>query len=98
MSKSIKRAFVLAALFGAAWGGPAFADGNFLNIVQDGKLLTKGQLIAGLRHDNELLVAEMIDNGILEDTTLAEAATLCSCLIEESRSGDGFVPRHPAGF
>jgi len=61
--------------------------------VQDGKLLTKGQLIAGLRHDNELLVAEMIDRGILEDTTLAEAATLCSCLIEESRSGDGAVAR-----
>ncbi len=61
--------------------------------VADGKLAAKGQLIAGLRHDNELLVAEMVDHGILEDTTLAEAATLCSCLIEESRSGDGAVAR-----
>jgi superfamily II RNA helicase len=61
--------------------------------VQDGKLLTKGQLIAGLRHDNELLVAQMVDGGILEDTTLAEAATLCSCLIEEARSGDAGVAR-----
>ncbi len=61
--------------------------------VQDGKLLAKGQLVAGLRHDNELLVAEMIDRGLIEDTTLAEAATLCSCLIEESRSGDGGVAR-----
>jgi len=61
--------------------------------VQDGKLLTKGQLIAGLRHDNELLVAQMVDRGILEDTTLAEAATLCSCLIEEARSGDSGVAR-----
>jgi superfamily II RNA helicase len=61
--------------------------------VQDGKLLTKGQLIAGLRHDNELLVAEVVERGILEDTTLAEAATLCSCLIEESRSGDSAVAR-----
>jgi len=61
--------------------------------VQDGKLLTKGQLIAGLRHDNELLIAEVVDRGILEDTTLAEAAALCSCLIEESRSGDSAVAR-----
>src|SRR6266705_1780206 len=61
--------------------------------VQDGKLLAKGQLIAGFRHDNELLVAEMVDRGILEDTTLAEAAALCSCLIEESRSGDAAVAR-----
>jgi ATP-dependent RNA helicase HelY len=61
--------------------------------VQDGKLLAKGQLIAGLRHDNELLVAEMVDQGLLEDLTLAEAATLCSSLIEESRSGDGAVAR-----
>ncbi len=61
--------------------------------VHDGKLSAKGQLISGLRHDNELLVAEMVDHGLLEDTTLAEAATLCSCLIEESRSGDGAVAR-----
>jgi superfamily II RNA helicase len=61
--------------------------------VQNGKLLVKGQLIAGFRHDNELLVAEMVDRSILEDTTLAEAAALCSCLIEESRSGDSSVAR-----
>ena len=61
--------------------------------VQDAKLLAKGQLIAGLRHDNELLVAEVVDRGILADTTLAEAATLCSGLIEESRSGDAAVAR-----
>jgi hypothetical protein len=61
--------------------------------VQDAKLLAKGQLIAGLRHDNELLVAETVDRGILRDTTMAEAATLCSGLIEESRSGDAAVAR-----
>jgi superfamily II RNA helicase len=61
--------------------------------VQDGKLLAKGQLIAGLRHDNELLISEMVDRGIFDDTTLAEAAALCSCLIEESRSGDSAVAR-----
>ena len=57
------------------------------------KLLAKGQLISGLRHDNELLVAEIVDRGILADTTLPEAATLCSGLIEEARSGDAAVAR-----
>ena len=61
--------------------------------VQDGKLLAKGQLIAGLRHDNELLVAEMVLRGLLDDTSPAEAAAMCSCLVEESRSGDGAVAR-----
>jgi superfamily II RNA helicase len=61
--------------------------------VKDGALLPKGQLIAGLRHDNELLVAETVERGILDDTTLAEAATLCSCLVEEARSGDAAVAR-----
>ena len=61
--------------------------------VQDGKLLAKGQLIAGLRHDNELLVAETVLRGLLDDASPAEAAAMCSCLVEESRSGDGAVAR-----
>src|SRR5215831_13660814 len=61
--------------------------------VADGKLLPKGQLIAGLRHDNELLVGETVERGVLGDATLAEAATLCSCFVEEARSGDSAVAR-----
>ena len=61
--------------------------------VKEDKLLAKGHLIAGLRHDNELLVAEMVERGILDDATLAEAATLSSCLVEEARSGDSAVAR-----
>jgi ATP-dependent RNA helicase HelY len=56
--------------------------------VEGGKLLVKGQLIAGFRHDNELLVAEVVDRGLLDGASLPEAAALCSCLIEEARSGD----------
>jgi superfamily II RNA helicase len=90
-----QRVEMLEALRNAYWQ-------EFLRVVevleqfgaaQDGKLLTKGQLIAGLRHENELLLAEMVDRGILEDTTLAEAAALCSCFVEESRSGDSAVAR-----
>ncbi|MBI3624647.1 MAG: DEAD/DEAH box helicase [Candidatus Rokubacteria bacterium] len=56
--------------------------------VKGGHLLPKGQLVAGLRHDNELLVAEIVERGILDNVSLAEAAALCSCLIEEARSGE----------
>ncbi|MFQ5521132.1 MAG: hypothetical protein ACE5FK_07025, partial [Candidatus Methylomirabilia bacterium] len=68
--------------------------------VKVGTLLAKGRLIASLRHDNELLVAEMVQRWILAGATLAEAAALCSCLIEEARSGDGpvvrrFLKQHP---
>jgi len=61
--------------------------------VKTGQLLAKGRLIASLRHDNELLVAEVAHRGILADVTLAEAAALCSCLSEEARSGDSGTAR-----
>ena len=61
--------------------------------VKAGQLLPLGRLVAGLRHDNELLAAQVIERGILADTTPAEASALCSCLIEESRSGDPGVVR-----
>jgi ATP-dependent RNA helicase HelY len=68
--------------------------------VSAGRLEPKGRLIAGLRHDNELLVSEVINRGVLSDTNLAEAASLCASLLEESRSGDQvvartFLKRHP---
>jgi len=61
--------------------------------VRDNKLEPKGRLIAGLRHDNELLVAESVTQGIFHDVTAAEAAAICSMLIEEARSGDPAVAR-----
>ncbi len=61
--------------------------------VTAGRLRAKGRLIASLRHDNELLVAEVVHRDILADLTLAEAAAVCSCLVEEARSGDGGTAR-----
>jgi ATP-dependent RNA helicase HelY len=61
--------------------------------VEDGKLTPKGQLVASLRHDNELLVAELVSRGLLAELSLAEAAALASCLIEEARSGDPAAAR-----
>src|SRR5438552_13920736 len=51
--------------------------------VHERALTPKGRLIAGLRHDNELLIAETVTQGVLSDVTLAEAAAVCSGLLEE---------------
>jgi superfamily II RNA helicase len=61
--------------------------------VRDSRLEAKGRLVAGVRHDNELLVAEMVSRGILADTTIADVAAIVSSLIEEARSGDPAIAR-----
>jgi ATP-dependent RNA helicase HelY len=61
--------------------------------VRDRTLTAKGRLIAGLRHDNELLVAEALTRGVLSDVTLAEAAAVCAALLEEARSGEPAMAR-----
>jgi superfamily II RNA helicase len=61
--------------------------------VRDGRLEAKGALIAALRHDNELLLAETLWRALFDDLTVAEAAALCSALLEESRSGEPQLAR-----
>ncbi|MBI4012926.1 MAG: DEAD/DEAH box helicase [Candidatus Rokubacteria bacterium] len=56
--------------------------------VQKGELRPKGRLVAALRHDHELLVAECVSRGVFDDATPAEVAALASCLTEEARSGE----------
>src|SRR5881409_4022365 len=75
---------------------------EFLNVVEvleqfgavrDRRLEPRGRLIAGLRHDNELLVAESVFRGVVTDLNAAEAAAVCSALIEEARSGEAAIAR-----
>ena len=61
--------------------------------VRDGRLEPKGALISALRHDNELLLAETVWRNLFDDVTVAEAAALCSALLEESRSGEPQLAR-----
>lgn len=61
--------------------------------VRDGRLRPKGRLVGSLRHDNELLVAEVVSRGIFADTSLAEAAAVCTAFIEEARSGEPQIAR-----
>ncbi|HET9490919.1 MAG TPA: DEAD/DEAH box helicase [Methylomirabilota bacterium] len=90
-----QRRQALESLRGAYWH-------EFLRVVEvleqfgalrEGRLEARGRLIAGLRHDNELLVAEVISRGLLADVTLPEAAALCSTLSEEARSGEPALAR-----
>jgi ATP-dependent RNA helicase HelY len=68
--------------------------------VQKGELRPKGRLIAALRHDHELLVAEAVHRGVFDGAGPAEVAALVSCLTEEARSGEAapakvFLKQHP---
>jgi superfamily II RNA helicase len=90
-----QRRTALDAIRGAYWH-------EFLRVVEgleqfgavrEGRLEPKGRLIASLRHDNELLVAEVVTRGLLDDLTLPEAAAVCSTLSEEARSGEPVTAR-----
>src|SRR5256712_616708 len=61
--------------------------------VRGGALERSGRLISGLRHDNELVVAQVVERGVLSDLTLPEASAVCSALVEEARSGDPSIAR-----
>jgi hypothetical protein len=56
--------------------------------VQHGVLRPKGELVASLRHDHELLIAEVVHRGVFDDAPPAEVAALVSCLIEDARSAE----------
>jgi ATP-dependent RNA helicase HelY len=60
--------------------------------VQGNALAKEGHLVAGLRHDNELLVARVAFAGILDDLPGADVMSLLSCLVEEPRETEsGFA-------
>ncbi|HUF91406.1 MAG TPA: DEAD/DEAH box helicase [Candidatus Limnocylindria bacterium] len=61
--------------------------------VREWRLEPKGRVVAGLRHDNELFLAETVFRGTFDDCTLAEAAAVCSALLEESRSGEPSISK-----
>jgi superfamily II RNA helicase len=67
---------------------------DVFDAVQQGALRPKGRMVAALRHDHELVVAEVVSRGLLADATPAEVAALASCLCEEARSGEESPSRH----
>ena len=53
--------------------------------LRDRTLTQEGLLIAGLRHDNELLVARVVFSGALDKFRPNELMALLSCVVEEPR-------------
>src|SRR5258705_4925248 len=80
----------LEALRGAYWQEFLRVVGGLeqFGAVRDQRVQGEGRLIAEIRHDNELLVAEGVSHGVFNDVSGPEAAAICSALIEEARSGD----------
>ncbi len=61
--------------------------------VQGNALAKEGHLVAGLRHDNELLVARVVFAGVLDDLPGQEVVSLLSCLVEEPRETEASFAR-----
>ena len=85
-----QRQAALDAIRNAIWSefGRVVEVLETFDAVQRGELRPKGQVVAALRHDHELLVAECVYRGVFDDATPAEVAALASCLTEEARSGE----------
>jgi ATP-dependent RNA helicase HelY len=54
--------------------------------IVDWELTARGELLAGLYHECDLLIAEALFDGIFDDLAPAELAALVSCLTYEHRS------------
>ena len=61
--------------------------------LKDGLLTREGLFVAGLRHDNELLVARVVFSGLLHGLKTHEVVAILSCLVEEPREGKVYFAR-----
>jgi len=52
------------------------------------ELTADGEMLAGIFHETDLLVAEMLRSGILDDLGAADLAAIVSCVVYEHRSPD----------
>lgn len=61
--------------------------------LKDGLLTPEGLFVAGLRHDNELLVARVVFSELLHGLRTHEVVALLSCLVEEPRESEAYFTR-----
>jgi ATP-dependent RNA helicase HelY len=61
--------------------------------LKEGLLTPEGLFVAGLRHDNELLVARVVFSGLLDGLKAHEAVAILSCLVEEPREREAYFAR-----
>ncbi|HET7854592.1 MAG TPA: DEAD/DEAH box helicase [Candidatus Methylomirabilis sp.] len=63
------------------------------NCLRNGALSTQGMLVASLRHDNELLVTQVVFSGVLSGLKAHEMMAVLSCLVEEPRETEAHFAR-----
>lgn len=66
-----------------------------LGYVDDWSLTAKGRRLAGLFHESDLLVVEMLEGTILAGLSAADLAAVTSMVVFEPRGGDDPAPRWP---
>ena len=54
------------------------------------ELTDKGHLLAGIRHDNDLLIAEAVHSGLLDGHSDADLASVVAVAVHEARNHDDF--------
>ncbi|MEM9714290.1 MAG: RNA helicase, partial [Actinomycetota bacterium] len=57
-------------------------------LVDGWRLTSRGEVLAGLYHESDLLLAEALLDGCFDDLDTAELAALASCFVYEHRSPD----------
>ena len=65
--------------------------------MNDWMLSDKGKVLAGIHHENDLLVSESIHNGFLDDLSDEELAGAVSVMVHEQRGPATFKDRFPDG-
>jgi ATP-dependent RNA helicase HelY len=63
-----------------------------LNYIDDWTLTDKGQTLAGIFHESDLLVVEVMNRGVLDNLSVNDLVAVLSTLIYEPRGGDNGGP------
>ena len=66
-----------------------------LGYVEGWSLTDKGHVLAGVFHESDLMVTEVITGGILEKLSVPDLVACVSCLVFEPRGGDSGHVRWP---
>lgn len=67
-----------------------------LNYVEKWSLTDKGNTLAGIFHESDLLIVEVMSRGILDNLSVNDLVAVLSTLVYEPRGGDSGTTRWPS--
>ncbi len=68
-----------------------------LNYVENWSLTEKGETLAGIFHESDLLIVETMNRGVLDNLSVNDLVAVLSTVVYEPRGGDtGFTTRWPS--